>query len=120
VAVFDATTGQLLWQVNGNKRCYPASTTKILTGLLFAEATPADAIVRCTNKQIASVGESSLNIKFNESEDVITELEHDCVLIMWNDDYNTFDWVINTLIEICGHHEEQAEQKEQVFSPLFF
>lgn len=67
VAVFDATTGQLLWQVNGNKRCYPASTTKILTGLLFAEVTPRDAIVRCTNKQIAAVGESSLNIKFNES-----------------------------------------------------
>jgi len=67
VAVFDATTGQLLWQVNGNRRCYPASTTKILTGLLFAEATPADAIVRCTNKEIGSVGESSLNIKFNES-----------------------------------------------------
>lgn len=67
VAVFDAATGQLLWQMNGSKRCYPASTTKILTGLLFAEATPAEEIVRCTNKQIASVGESSLNIKFNES-----------------------------------------------------
>ena len=67
VAVFDANTGQLLWQVNGNKKCYPASTTKILTGLLFAEATPADAIVYCRNKHIASVGESSLNIKYNES-----------------------------------------------------
>ena len=67
VAVFDAATGQILWQMNGSKRCYPASTTKILTGLLFAEATPAEEIVRCTNKQIASVGESSLNIKFNES-----------------------------------------------------
>jgi D-alanyl-D-alanine carboxypeptidase (penicillin-binding protein 5/6) len=67
VAVFDAETGQLLWQVNGDKKCYPASTTKILTGLLFAEITPAESIVRCTNKQIASVGESSLNIKYNES-----------------------------------------------------
>ena len=66
VAVFDGATGQILWQMNGSKRCYPASTTKILTGLLFAEATPAEAIVRCTNEQIASVGESSLNIKFNE------------------------------------------------------
>ncbi|MFM7186712.1 MAG: D-alanyl-D-alanine carboxypeptidase family protein, partial [Armatimonadota bacterium] len=67
VAVFDANTGQLLWQVNGNKRCYPASTTKILTGLLFAEATPADELVFCKNKQISSVGESSLNIKYNEA-----------------------------------------------------
>jgi D-alanyl-D-alanine carboxypeptidase (penicillin-binding protein 5/6) len=67
VAIFDADTGQLLWQLNGNKRCYPASTTKILTGLLFAEAIPAGSTVRCTNKQISDVGESSLNIKYNES-----------------------------------------------------
>lgn len=31
-------------------------------------------------------------------------------LIMWNDDINTFDWVIQTLIEICHHQPEQAEQ----------
>lgn len=31
-------------------------------------------------------------------------------LIVWNDEVNTFDWVIQTLIDICGHTEEQAEQ----------
>lgn len=31
-------------------------------------------------------------------------------LIVWNDEVNTFDWVIETLIEICGHTPEQAEQ----------
>jgi ATP-dependent Clp protease adaptor protein ClpS len=31
-------------------------------------------------------------------------------LIVWNDNVNTFDWVIETLIEVCGHTEEQAEQ----------
>lgn len=31
-------------------------------------------------------------------------------LVVWNDDVNTFDWVITTLIEICGHTPEQAEQ----------
>lgn len=31
-------------------------------------------------------------------------------LIMWNDDVNTFDWVIKTLIEVCKHEPEQAEQ----------
>ncbi|MBX2932577.1 MAG: ATP-dependent Clp protease adaptor ClpS [Chitinophagaceae bacterium] len=31
-------------------------------------------------------------------------------LIVWNDDVNTFDWVIQTLIEVCNHTEEQAEQ----------
>lgn len=31
-------------------------------------------------------------------------------LIVWNDDVNTFDWVIQSLMEVCGHTQEQAEQ----------
>ena len=31
-------------------------------------------------------------------------------LIVYNDDVNTFDHVIRTLIEVCGHEPEQAEQ----------
>lgn len=31
-------------------------------------------------------------------------------LVVYNDDVNTFEHVINTLIEVCGHHPHQAEQ----------
>lgn len=31
-------------------------------------------------------------------------------LVVFNDDVNTFDHVINTLIKICRHTQEQAEQ----------
>lgn len=31
-------------------------------------------------------------------------------LIVWNDDFNTFEWVIKTLIEVCKHQPEQAVQ----------
>ncbi len=31
-------------------------------------------------------------------------------LILWNDDVNTFDWVIESLINVCKHSSEQAEQ----------
>jgi len=30
-------------------------------------------------------------------------------IVLFNDDFNTFDFVINTLIEVCGHTPEQAE-----------
>ncbi len=33
-----------------------------------------------------------------------------CLLIIWNDEVNTFDWVIDSLIDICAHTREQAEQ----------
>lgn len=42
--------------------------------------------------------------------DVLTDTEAPGQLIVWNDDVNTFEWVITTLVEICGHSQEQAEQ----------
>jgi len=42
--------------------------------------------------------------------DVLTEFEKFYQIIVWNDEINTFEWVIKTLIEVCGHSEEQAEQ----------
>lgn len=36
--------------------------------------------------------------------------EHELHLILFNDDVNTFDHVIHSLIEVCGHNEDQAEQ----------
>lgn len=44
-----------------------------------------------------------------EESEVALQDEY-CRLIIWNDDVNTFDWVIQALIEICGHSQEQAEQ----------
>ena len=45
-----------------------------------------------------------------EENDVLTSVEEPCNLIVWNDEVNTFEWVIDTLMEICGHSHEQAEQ----------
>ena len=45
-----------------------------------------------------------------EETEVLTETEDPCSLIVWNDEVNTFEWVIETLVEVCGHSYEQAEQ----------
>ncbi|HTS43254.1 MAG TPA: ATP-dependent Clp protease adaptor ClpS [Puia sp.] len=42
--------------------------------------------------------------------DLLTDSEHPYSLVVWNDEVNTFEWVIQTLIEICHHSTEQAEQ----------
>ena len=41
-----------------------------------------------------------------ELVDVIDERS----LVVFNDDVNTFDHVINTLIRVCRHTQQQAEQ----------
>lgn len=42
--------------------------------------------------------------------DVMINNDRGCQLIVWNDEVNSFDWVITTLVEVCGHTVEQAEQ----------
>lgn len=46
----------------------------------------------------------------NEEIDVMIVTDAPMHLIIWNDEVNTFEWVIETLIEVCGHSQEQAEQ----------
>ena len=48
--------------------------------------------------------------KQQEDVDVHTEADEPMSLIVWNDEVNTFEWVIETLVEVCGHSAEQAEQ----------
>ena len=41
-------------------------------------------------------------------EKVVSEKRRSVVI--YNDDVNTFDFVINSLIEVCNHNKVQAEQ----------
>ena len=51
------------------------------------------------------IKESPLN-----SESPVDSVNEGKELILHNDDFNTFEYVIDTLIEVCGHRPEQAEQ----------
>ncbi len=57
---------------------------------------------------IASKNDTKTYIQ--EDTDVLVAEEAFCQLIVWNDEVNTFEWVIETLMEVCNHSHEQAEQ----------
>ncbi|MEZ4802254.1 MAG: ATP-dependent Clp protease adaptor ClpS [Gelidibacter sp.] len=48
--------------------------------------------------------------KFQEDLLVDTLEQHLNEIVLYNDDVNTFDYVIDTLIYACDHTPEQAEQ----------
>jgi ATP-dependent Clp protease adaptor protein ClpS len=50
------------------------------------------------------------SVKEQIDVEVLTEEQDPFRLIVWNDEVNTFEWVIQTLMEVCGHSAEQAEQ----------
>lgn len=43
-------------------------------------------------------------------EETLTLTSPGWCVILHNDDYNTFQWVIECLVEICNHNPIQAEQ----------
>ncbi len=53
------------------------------------------------------------NFSYDQEEDVLVdevEIVDKSTLIVFNDDFNTFDWVIKCFIEVCNHTFEQSEQ----------
>ena len=48
--------------------------------------------------------------EYEKDVDVLEREDEVYKLILWNDDVNTFDDVIEALIEICEHTLEQAQQ----------
>jgi ATP-dependent Clp protease adaptor protein ClpS len=52
----------------------------------------------------------------SELNDILTEETTTTVglnnaqLLVYNDDFNTFDWVIQCFMEVCNHTFEQSEQ----------
>jgi ATP-dependent Clp protease adaptor protein ClpS len=46
--------------------------------------------------------------------DLLVDNDGGCQLVVWNDEVNSFDWVITTLVEVCGHSSEQAEQSAMI------
>jgi len=55
-----------------------------------------------------------MRYQFEEQEDILVDedlgIGHTSEIIVHNDDVNTFDWVIMSLVEVLKHTQEQAEQ----------
>ena len=50
------------------------------------------------------------NLKNKPIQNENIELKNDRFLILHNDDYHSFDYVIEALMKICDHEHEQAIQ----------
>jgi ATP-dependent Clp protease adaptor protein ClpS len=63
-------------------------------------------VIISAEKNMKVVPEVNVGI---EEEEVVKDIKLYSIVV-FNDDVNTFDYVIDTLIEYCGHTYEQAEQ----------
>lgn len=71
--VMDASTGKVLWSKDAETQRYPASTTKIMTGLLLLEHCPLTEIITAP-ADVEKVKESSMHLKPYEKVSVLDML----------------------------------------------
>jgi ATP-dependent Clp protease adaptor protein ClpS len=50
------------------------------------------------------------NPEYENELDLLVQESEGHELVLFNDDVNTFDWVISSLVEVCDHEVLQAEQ----------
>ena len=72
--LIDADTGSILYEKNAYEKCYPASTTKILTGLLTIENCSMSEIVTFSKEAVESVNiTEDANLGTKEGEQYTVE-----------------------------------------------
>ena len=60
-------------------------------------------------KELDAILTDELNEVLIEENKDLTDLQLSQLLV-YNDDFNTFDWVIQCFMEVCNHTFEQSEQ----------
>jgi len=58
----------------------------------------------------AAVPDTDADVLEVEDVDLLEALDLESTLVIYNDDVNTFDWVIQCLVEVLDHSAQQAEQ----------
>ncbi|MEG1783132.1 MAG: serine hydrolase, partial [Oscillospiraceae bacterium] len=71
--LMDAKTGQILYDKNMNVQMYPASTTKIMTGLLAVEKGNLTDVITMDKESIFSIGRGTSHIALDVGEQITLE-----------------------------------------------
>lgn len=81
VVLMDADSGEVLYQNNGDAKCYPASTTKLLTALLTIENSSLSDKVVYSKAAVNSITFGDANASISEGEELTVEQSLYCLLL---------------------------------------
>jgi len=71
--LMDATSGQILFQKNMDRKMYPASTTKIMTGMLALQKGKLTDVITMSDNAVFSVDRDSSHIALDVGEKITLE-----------------------------------------------
>ena len=81
VVLMDADSGEVLYQNNGDAKCHPASTTKLLTALIAVENSSMKDIVTYSQAAVKSVGYGDANASISVGEELTMEQSLYCLML---------------------------------------
>lgn len=71
--LINGTTGQVLYEKNAHQKMYPASTTKILTGLLAVELGDMGDVITYSHEAVYGIGRGTSHASISEGEKLTLE-----------------------------------------------
>lgn len=80
VVLYDASTDEILYQKNGSKKCYPASTTKLLTAIVSSAIIKPETKIT-VGKEIELIGEDSSTAGLQVGDKLTFEALIDALLL---------------------------------------
>lgn len=81
VVLMDADSGEVLYSQNATQKCYPASTTKLLTALLTIENSSLSEDVTFSKAAVKSVKAGDANASISEGETMTVEQALYCLML---------------------------------------
>lgn len=112
VILIDADTGGILYEKDADKRCYPASTTKILTGLLTIENCSMDETVTFSTEAANSVKWDEANLASKPGEQfTVDQALHGLLMYSANEmAYGLAEHVAGNLSSFVDMMNERAKE----------
>ena len=80
IVLYDATTDEILYQRNADKKCYPASTTKMLTAIVSSAIIDPDTEIT-VGKEIELIGEDSSTAGLQVGDKLTFEMLMDALML---------------------------------------
>lgn len=81
VALYDVTSDEVIYSKNYTKKCYPASTTKLLTAITASRVVKDENTIFTVGNEIKMVGEDSSIARLEEGMQLTFEMIMDALLL---------------------------------------
>ena len=116
IVLYDATSDKIIYQRNGSKKCYPASTTKMLTAIVAAKIIPPETVIT-VGDEIEMIESDSSTAYLIKGMKLKFEALMDALLLPSGNDA-AYTIAVNAAKMYTGNYDMSNEEAVKIFMEL--